>query len=114
MPRYNDTEEEIRITTSVARWLMDTTCGLLKHYLGRDYDPSVGRFSERDITQTALIDSVSMEDHELRYWFNTVINLCTTIAGILHNSITAGELMRLAQMSPLSDVPHFEGDQAEL
>lgn len=105
MPRFLDTQEEIRISTNVARWLMDTTVSLLKHYLGRDFDPAIGTFTERDMRVECLQDSVPMEDHQLRYWINTVINLCTTIAGILHNSITAGELMRLQDMSPLTDSP---------
>jgi len=105
MPDNNEFHNEIRITTSVARWLMDTTCGLLKHYLGRDFDPAVGRFSERNLQEECMQDRLPIEDHELRYWINTVINLCTTIAGILHNSITAGELMRLHEMSPLTESP---------
>jgi len=105
MPRFLDTTEEVQMTTSVARWLMDVTVGLLKHYLGRNYNPELGTFSQRELDSPCLEDRIPVEDFELRYWFNTVINLCTTIAGILHNSITRGEMLRMSNMSPLSDSP---------
>lgn len=87
--------EQINMTSSVARWLMETCVSLVRHYLGREFDPSVGTFSDRNPELTCLEDRIPVEDYELRHWSAGVINLVTTIAGILHNALTASSLMRM-------------------
>jgi hypothetical protein len=102
MPEFEPVEQ-INISTSVAKWLMETCVSLIRHYSARDFDPAVGRFSERTPGLTALEDRIPLEDQELKYWTGTVINLVTTIAGILHNAITANNLLRLGHILPIDD-----------
>jgi len=95
MPNEVEPVEQIHITRSVALWLMDTCIGLVKHYLGREFDPSLGTFTERNRELPAMEDRIPIDDFELRYWTSGVINLVTTIAGILNHALAAGSLMRL-------------------
>lgn len=95
--------EQIRVTSSVARWLMETCVALVRHYLGREFDPSVGTFSERNPELITLEDRIPVEDFELRHWSAGVINLITTIAGILHQALTANRLLQLGQVLPIDD-----------
>ena len=91
--------EQIHMTSSVARWLMETCVALVRHYLGREFDPSVGTFTDRNPELTCLEDRIPVEDYELRHWSAGVINLVTTIAGILQHALSANNLMRLNLLS---------------
>jgi len=95
--------EQINITATVARWLMDTCIGLVRHYLGREFNPEMGTFTERNPELPAMEDRIPIEDYELRFWSSAVINLVTTIAGILNNAINANNLLRLNQILPTDD-----------
>jgi len=95
MPNEVEPVEQIHITSSVARWLMETCVALVRHYLGREFDPAIGTFTDRNKAISALDDRVPVEDHEFRYWTSNVINLVTTIAGILHQALSVGALMRM-------------------
>jgi hypothetical protein len=95
--------EQIRMTTSVAKWLVETCVALVRHYLGREFDPTLGTFTERNPELTCLEDRIPVEDFELRHWSAGVINLVTTIAGILHHALTASRLLQLGQILPVDD-----------
>jgi len=95
--------EQINMTSSVARWLLETCVALVRHYMGREFDPAIGTFSDRNPELTCLEDRIPVEDYELRHWSSGVINLVTTIAGILHHALTAGSLLRLGHILPLDD-----------
>lgn len=95
--------EQINITSSVARWLMETCIGLVKHYLGREFDPTYGTFTDRNPELPAMEDRIPVEDYELRYWSSAVINLVTTIAGILNHGLNVNGLLQLNQILPGDD-----------
>lgn len=102
MPREVEPVEQMEVSVSVARWLLDSCINLVKHYLGRDFDPHLGTFTDRLPGTTALEDRIPLEDHELRYWTSGVINLVTTIAGILRHALTARELLNLRLLDDIT------------
>jgi len=107
MPNEVDPVEQINITRSVAVWLMETCIGLVRHYLGREFNPELGTFTDRNRELPAMEDRVPIDDFEFRYWTSGVINLITTIAGILNHALSVGRLMRIDLIegdSPDSDI----------
>lgn len=103
MPR-RDPIEYIEITKSVASWLLETSLALIKHYLGREFNPRTGIMGEREDFTHNLEDRIPQRDFELRYWFNTVINLLTTITGILSYAIPLEPTLYLNSNEDISEI----------
>lgn len=102
MPRFLDTVETVRMSSSVAKWIIETTQALVFHYLGREFDPDTGRIGDRDFSIPILEDRV---DHsETMHWANSIINLCTTVAGILANALREGDTLRLEEISAITHI----------
>ena len=93
--------DEINVTADVARWLMQTCLTLIKHFLGRDFDPHIGVMSERNVDFPTIEDKIGRQDEEVNYWVSNLMTFLTTIAGILGNAIAVGDLMRMKEILPI-------------
>jgi len=93
--------DEINVTSDVARWLMQTCLTLIKHYLGRDFEPHYGTMSDRVVDFPTIEDKIGHGDPEVSYWANNLMTFLTTIAGILGNAIAVGDLMRMREILPI-------------
>lgn len=93
--------DEINVTADVAKWLMTTCLTLIKHFLGRDFDPHYGVMSDRTVDFQTIEDKIGREDEEINYWSSNLMTFLTTIAGILSNAIAVGDLMRMKEILPI-------------
>lgn len=84
----------IRISETLARWIMTTTRHLISHMYAQEYDPATGEFNP-GTDYNSIFRRLPQEDPELRYWINSVIQFCKTMAGIMNHEITLLEQVEL-------------------
>lgn len=73
-----------QITETAAKYLIEFGRHLVKHGIGREWNPGTGSDSMEDTP--GLIDEINPENSGLYLWANDLIRFTKAVVAILHNS----------------------------
>lgn len=87
MPRNPGEDYNIRISLTVARYLLDTCRSLVTHLYGTDYNPATGQLSTSRLAIPSMYEQFDSTDLTFMHWVSTVSSILRLVAGILHYEI---------------------------
>jgi hypothetical protein len=100
----------VKFSVTFAKWVVETAKSLVSHMYSSEYDPATGSFEEtQGLLPPSMYERIPSEDVELRYWINTVLQFCKTVANVFKH-----ELIMLENVETLDFYSELNENQNEI